>query len=303
MKDERGPIFIGGLSHSGKTELRMILGAHPDICMTRRTYMWDRFYGRFGDLDLEENVERCLSAMLAEEGLRDLRIDRERVRAEFGKGTASYARLFGLVHQHHAERLGNRRWGDQLGYIERFADPIFETFDSARLIHMIRDPRARYAERAARSPRRRGALGLETAMWLHSAALADRNRRRHPVQYLVVRFEEMAADPVRTAQEVCSFIGEKFTPAMHAVAADITFDASSFDVEGSPTPRGVSSPESAFVGRYAKRALLSFQYPVPEARMSLRARLSFLLVDWPLNRATMTAWSIVDGSSRPRARS
>src|SRR6266536_1371779 len=60
MSDDRGPIYIAGLAHSAKTPLRAALAAHPDISMTRRTYMWGRFYGRFGDLTDERNAERCL---------------------------------------------------------------------------------------------------------------------------------------------------------------------------------------------------------------------------------------------------
>ena len=60
--DERGPIFIGGLSQSGKTELRLALGAHPSIELTRHTDMWDRFYGRYGNLGRPRNLDRCLAA-------------------------------------------------------------------------------------------------------------------------------------------------------------------------------------------------------------------------------------------------
>ena len=53
-----GPIFIGGLSFSGKTTLRLMLSSHPVIVLSRRTYMWQRFYGRYGDLRRPENLER-----------------------------------------------------------------------------------------------------------------------------------------------------------------------------------------------------------------------------------------------------
>ena len=38
-----GPIYLGGLAHSGKTPLRAALGAHPDVSLTRKTGLWDRF--------------------------------------------------------------------------------------------------------------------------------------------------------------------------------------------------------------------------------------------------------------------
>jgi len=205
MTDDRGPIYIAGLAHSGKTPLRLALAAHPDISMTRRTYMWGRFHGRFGDLADERNAERCLSAMLADGYVETLAPDPERIRREFHEGPRDYAHLFALFHQHHAERLGKRRWGDQLGFVERFAAPIFTAFPSARMIHMVRDPRSRPG---STTRRRRGAVGWNTAMWLESATLAERNRRRYPDAYRVVRSESFVAEPLDTLEELCDFLGE-----------------------------------------------------------------------------------------------
>lgn len=103
---ETGPIFIGGLANTGKTELRLMLEAHPHLCFTRRTYMWTRFYERFGDLGRPENLEKCLTAMLAHEPIRQLQPDLARIRAEFAQASPTYARLFGLFHAHHAVRMG-----------------------------------------------------------------------------------------------------------------------------------------------------------------------------------------------------
>jgi hypothetical protein len=67
-----GPIFIGGTSRSGKTLMRWMLSSHPRIVVTRRTEMWTRFYGRFGDLTEPANLERCLRAMLERRQIADL---------------------------------------------------------------------------------------------------------------------------------------------------------------------------------------------------------------------------------------
>jgi hypothetical protein len=63
--DLKSPIFIGGLDNSGKTHLRLALSSHPEIAMTRRSYMWTRIYNRYGDLRQPENFERCLNALLS----------------------------------------------------------------------------------------------------------------------------------------------------------------------------------------------------------------------------------------------
>jgi Sulfotransferase family len=294
MTDDRGPIFIGGLSYSGKTQLRMVLESHPDISMTRRTYMWERFYGRFGDLSDGGNMRRCLSAMLAEKGVQRLSPDPERIHREFLRGPATYARLFGLLHHHHAERSGKRRWGDQLGFVERFADPIFDSFPSARMIHMIREPCARYAA-ARKGTRTLSKLGWETALWVCSADLAERNRRRYPDTYRVVRYETFADRPSETVRELCTFLGEDYVASMEKTLAAVRFDPvisqdetrSAGDLRGNVTPA-----DGAFVDMYARERLQNLGYAVWNARLAPRDQLAFYFVNWPLNRATMGAWRL-----------
>jgi hypothetical protein len=297
MMDGRGPIFIGGLSHSGKTELRIALGTHPEISLTRRTYLWDRYYGRFGDLARSEHFERCLSAMCRDEGVAALGPDPVRIRREFLEGPGTYARLFGLFHAHHAERLGKRRWGEQLGFIERFADPIFETFPSARMIHMVRDPRSRAGE-AATERRRPGSVGWETARWLRSAELAQRNAARYPDGYRVIRYESLADEPVDTLRQLCGFLDERYLPAMGDALGRMTFDRSDAYRAGTIS-RGVKA-ETAFMDLAAADELPRFGYEPARLPMSAREQVAFLLVDRPLNRMTMAAWRTFGRGRIPR---
>jgi hypothetical protein len=285
-----GPIFIGGLSGSGKTQVRMALGAHPAISLTRRTRMWDRFYGRFGDLRDPANLDRCLAAMLRDPGVRQLAPDEARLRRELElAGGPTYARLFGLMHQHHAERMGRRRWGDQLGFIERFADPIFAAFPSARMVHMVRDPRHRPSTGRGRRGARSAKVGWETAMWLRSVELATRNRRRYPDGYLVVRYEAVASRPVETVEAICAFVGERVAPSVTDVARLLYLDTAP-----GPSPMG-----AAFVDRYAGRELAQFGYP-PTRPLGGRDRLAFGLTTWPLSRAAMAAWRACAPRPAPR---
>ena len=75
-----GPIFIGGLSFSGKTELRLMLSSHPNLAFSRRTYMWPRYFERYGDLSRSEQLERCLADMLRNKHIMALSPDPERIR-------------------------------------------------------------------------------------------------------------------------------------------------------------------------------------------------------------------------------
>jgi hypothetical protein len=312
-----GPIFIGGLSFSGKTQLRLLLGTHPNIVITRRTRMWTRFYGRFGDLSRPENFERCLEAMLRNKHICALNPDPARIREQFWQGTPAYERLFALIHEQHAERLGKPRWGDQLGSVEQYADPIFAAYPTARMIHLIRDPRARYAEkRSSESSSRKDAknakarrldelgtsseperrenlaifassrqrfirdrtkVGWETAAWRRSAQLAQRNRQRYPNRYLVLHNEQLLGCPEQTLREVYEFLDESFFPAALSKHESLASD--------NGRPCAISGREVAFIQTYAKPEMLALGYRPQPVQLSFKDRASYLLVDWPVNLA------------------
>jgi hypothetical protein len=304
---DRGPIFIGGLAGSGKTLMRLMLSSHPNIAMSRRTYMWTRFYNRYGDLSRPDHFERCLTAMLAHKSIQVLKPDPERIRREFWQGPATYARLFALFHTHYAEQMGKPRWGDQLGLVERFAGPIFAAFPAAKMIHMIRDPRDGYEISTTRSRHRPGKVGWATARWLYSASLMKRNQRQYPDRYKVVRYETLVSQPEETLREVCAFLDEEFMPAMLTLENAIRFgDEEDHHPDGLPeshatvtTPdKGASNVmskrEIAFTQRYAGRDMLALGYPLEPTPLSLRDRAWFYLVDWPANWAGMVAWHTLE---------
>jgi hypothetical protein len=300
LKMKQFPIFIGGLAHSGKTPLRLFLSRHPNLSLTRQTYMWNRFYNRYGDLSEQQNFEQCLADMLQTKGVQALQPDPERIRREFRQGEATYGRLFGLFHEHNAERAGKSRWGDQLGFVERFAEPIFAAYPQAKMIHMIRDPRDRYEVTMTLSRHRKGKVGWDTARWLHSAEITQKNQHLYPDQYKVVRYEIFRANPEETLHEICLFLGEEFVPDMLA-SNNVNFDTNESDngqdASGKATiqidkigDNRLSKGDLLFTQAYAKQQLLAFDYALESPQLSLSDRLLFYLVDWPVNYIGMAAW-------------
>jgi hypothetical protein len=283
-----GPIFIGGLSFSGKTQLRMMLCAHPNIVITRRTYMWREFYNRFGDLSRPENFERCLGAMLAYKHTLVLEPDPERIRREYWQGTPTYARLFGLFHQHYAEKMGKPRWGDQLGFVEKYIDLIFAAYPDARMIHMVRDPRERIGESLARRIRRMGWLGWELAQWRHSAQLAHRNERQYADRYLVVHCEELFSDAEKVLRAVCLFLDEAFIPKMLE------------GVDLKETQTQLTAPEQKFIQSRAAREMsfLGYQH---SRQLLAGVAMKYLLVDYPVNMAGMLLWDLLGNRQREQS--
>lgn len=301
-----GPIFLAGVSGSGKTLLRLALSSHPRLAISRRTYMWTRFYNRYGDLREPRNLERCLAAMLAHKPTWALNPDQDRIRREFWQGEPTYARLFALFHEHYAEQLGRPRWGDQLGFVEQYADVIFDAYPEARMIHMIRDPRDRHGASIAAQRRRMGAVGAATARWLYTAGLAKRNQRRYPDRYKVVRYEDLVSQLEETLRDICAFLDEDFVPGMLTMEGALRFSEGNEEkLSGESTSRaGVSALDEvpgatiskggvALIQAYAWQDMVALGYELEPIRFSLWERFLIYGVDWPINLAGMLAWRVL----------
>jgi hypothetical protein len=299
---DKGPIFIGGPDRSGKTLLRLALSLHPQIGITKRTDLWTRFYGRYGDLERSDNFERCISAILAYKHIQVLQPDGRRLRSEFSQGEPTYARLFALIHEQYSERLGKPRWGDQSELVERYADPIFAAYPSAKIIHLVRDPLDRFSASKSRWKRGKGKVGVATARWVEAADLALRNLQRYPDQCMIVQYEALVMRPEVTLSEVCSFLGEEYAPAMLLIGHTPTYAD-----EIVRPPNGVaenhfltqfignyylnlSDAEIAFIQSSAGRDMLAFGYALRRVNFSLSERLSYWVRTWPVNVLSMLAW-------------
>ena len=297
------PIYIAGLERSGTSLIYALLGSHPDIAMTRRTNLWTHFYGQFGDLAQPENFERCLAMMLRYKRIVRLDPDPERIRREFAQGNQSYADLFALLGEHYAEGRGKSRWGDKSLNTERYADYIFEAFPEARMIHMVRDPRDRYASSLTRWGRNRGGVGSGTAMWLWSVALARRNMARYPGRYAILRYETLIFRPDETLRELCNFMGEAYSPLMLTMRdAELFRDEGGNSSYGSRDP-GVISTSSigrfrnvltrrqiAYMERAAGREMTSFGYILDNPDLSMADKAINQLFESPINKARGAAW-------------
>ncbi len=299
-----GPVFVAGLDRTGTSLIYALLGSHPNLAMSRRTNWWTYFYGRFGDLRNDANLDRCLATMRRYRRHQKLDPDWDRLRADLVAGERAYARLFALMEEQHAERLGRRRWGDKSLHTERHADRVFGHFPDARMIHMVRDPRDRYASVLKRWKHVRGGAGASTAAWIASIRLGERNRARHPEGYRLLRYEDLARHPEVTLREICAFIGEPFEPRMLAMEGASDFrDAGG---NSSYEPHASGSISTSSIGRYrsvltgsdiafiqdAAAAEMRRHGYAPDPAPLAGGRLGYRLTRWPLNRIRMAGWSI-----------
>lgn len=300
---ERRPIFIAGLERSGTSLIFALLASHPHIAMTRRTNLWTYFYNQYGDLSQPENFERCLSMMMRYKRLVVLKPDAAKLREDFWQGEPTYGRLFALLEEQVAQRKGKPRWGDKSLNTERYADPIFAAYPNARILHMIRDPRDRYASVIARWKTRRGGVGAGTAMWLSSVALAEQNQQRFTHQYKIIRYETLATQPEKTLREICAFINEPYAPEMLTMQGAKTFREQGSNSSYGQRKPGVISTDSigrfpkvlspnqiAFIQSHAQDEMLAFDYQPETVERPFFQHLRYSLLDWPINQGLLVAW-------------
>jgi hypothetical protein len=178
--DPDGPIFITGLDRSGKTRLRRFLGAHPDLHLVRHVELWTR------DDDVSGNIA----------------------------DDAARAQGIAATYSAQARDHGKPRWGEQDAEIERRAERVQRMLPSARIVHLVRDPRRRYASIVAGEGRRAGRLGSTTASWIASVRRGSAHAARYPRRYLLVRDEDLDARPRAELERLHEFLGLSVVPDM-----------------------------------------------------------------------------------------
>ncbi len=204
--DRQSPIFLAGPDRSGIGLLGEILECHPALSITRRTNFWDYYDGRFGDLRDPLNVDRCLDAVMRDRRGRLFDPDRRDVLDHLSRYGASYEHLFEALQVQLMVRRGATRWGDKSLGSERHAGRILSAYPSARMIHVLRDPRDRFASHKHHRGAPRGGAGSGAALWRWSEQLAISNRERFGDRYRVVRYEDLVTEPETTLGHLCRFL-------------------------------------------------------------------------------------------------
>jgi hypothetical protein len=160
----------------------------------------------------------------------DLKLDADEIeRLVLAEGNFHFRTIFRVLMEEYARRAGKLRWGEKTPHHRDHIGEILEWFPDARIIFMIRDPRAVCASmcsvpwrgngrgvvgsRALRRPIRLRRIIHDAALWQEAidrfAALAFSDPRLS-----IVRYEDLVTDSVETLRDMCAFIGEEYCQGM-----------------------------------------------------------------------------------------
>jgi hypothetical protein len=253
-RSEPEAIFIVGVSRSGTTLMRRILSSHSRIAIADENHYlghllpWEGARHRLrraGDLRDDAAVRELVALIYSGDFQRGSRLReaspywrwlvRRVPRADLEQRLLAAERtergVFMALLRAYADRRHKAIMGEKTPAHVAWADTLLAWFPTARIVHMMRDPRAvfvselrRRREHAVTVPYRwllrvppllRGFVLLEvTWAWARAVAHHRDLSRRYPGSYRMVRFEDLVREPETTIDQLCAFVGVAPEPSM-----------------------------------------------------------------------------------------
>lgn len=212
------PVFVVGCQRSGTTLLAVMLDRHSRIAVLPETQFFSHVapHLRRQAGTLASMVDRALSEpTIAACGLsREVILDRLR-QDQLPRDQQTPEALFGALLDAYAERRAKPRAGEKsCGHIFHL-DHLCTHFPHAKVIAIVRDGRDVVRSLRSSLNDRSRSVSLACLEWRRSLrALEQAGERLTHDQLLVIRFEELIAQPQAILESVCRHIGEEYEPRM-----------------------------------------------------------------------------------------
>lgn len=298
-------IFVVGVSRSGTTLMRRILGKHSRIAIADENHFLGHLLPsqgvrhalrRAGDLRDDAAVGRVVDLIYSDEfqggsRLRDSspfwrwiakRVPRDDLERRLLEGERSERGVFTAVLRSYSDRRRKAIFGEKTPAHIRWADTLLEWYPTARIVHMVRDPRAVYRSELkrrnarpeslpyrwlVRAPRLMRSFILLEVAWAWAGAVTHHRTlaRRYPTSYRIVRFEDLVQAPEAELERLCRFLGVSPEPAMldqKVVSVGDRLGETGFDAGAADRWRtSITAGEMRWLGRLLGRRLAEMGYP------------------------------------------
>jgi hypothetical protein len=211
---------VQGMPRSGTTLLAQCLNAHPAIVVPDETDFMVPAAHAFCLIDDPEVGRSFLADLITATDRFDATLGRwltpERVRAEIAAAPYRFDALIASLYAALATEAGAALAGDKspndLAQSEILGHAGFFT-GSVRTVHLVRDPRDVMVSMA-----RLGWLNGLDVNYASQWRTANLNLRRRfegrEDAYLVIRYEDVVAEPAPVFARICEFLGVEFLPEM-----------------------------------------------------------------------------------------
>jgi hypothetical protein len=308
VKPASAPIFVVGTGRSGTSLLRCMLSAHPRIYVSHEAsfYAWMMLYQRRG------TGTEFLDYFFKTASFRWLRVDPARVLAGLPTPLPRerLPEAFAAVMREKAAQYGRPRYGDKTPSHSRFIGRILEDFPGARIVYIVRDPRATVLSMSQ--------MPWAAASFYANAVFCELDWR-HAKKYLdrmhLVRLEDLLADPEKQMRAILDFVGEPWDPAVLDHVANhpdkhdmppLPWLESAVQARVAPEPRWMKLPpmQIRMIEDICKRTMKDCGYAPAELRLAREpGKLRLLLEEFrelpSAVRYLFTYWRLAQLSKDP----
>lgn len=232
------PLFIGGHPKSGTSLLRALLDGHPEVLVFPEETAFFR---------------RCLPALQQKGKGEQIRIgekhllriftwnhanppesqrgfeDRDYSHIDYHAVQAAYWQRIQARHRHPGDLLAAavlgygdatgrvndsvKIWAEKTPYNEIYARTIFDWWQHARVIQVVRDPRDNYVSYQRKHPDWTAEKFASNWLWLVRVGLTYL-AQYGAGRYWILKYEDLISEPEQTILQLCAFLGIQNDPSL-----------------------------------------------------------------------------------------
>lgn len=192
------PVFIVGMPRSGTTLLQSILNEHELVAIAPETHFLTKFAKRYKD------PKQCLKNFVLSERFRYLGITPERLKNCVKQyPTMTHFSIFDCILREFANNHGKSIYGEKTPGHYEYVGKLLEWYPNARIIWMVRDPRA-VAASYQNVPWNR--TGVEGASIRWRSCTKKLYRWKQDQRIYILKYENLVVDPKITLRFITEFL-------------------------------------------------------------------------------------------------
>lgn len=221
-------VFIVGASRSGTTLLQISLNAHPDLSICGEFHFFDQicnFKRDIPSLAKKQDVDFFSSQLLKAYGMQFIR-DADTVvnyacnsLIRMQESERSYESFFNELLNYYKIEKNAAFGGEKTPETVRYLDELLRLYPNAKIIHIIRDPRAVVAS-LLRLPQNSKSILIHAATWRSDVYAGLRFAKNRPDKCKSISYENLASNPRAVLRELCEFVGIPYDEKMMSFQAD-----------------------------------------------------------------------------------
>lgn len=213
------PVLIVGSPRSGTTLLQLMVNAHPNIAIYGEVHYFDQIVPlkklvfplqTFTDIDnfflLVNNIYNIQYLPNAKEFFEQVK---EKLKDE---KKPTYEKFYLYLLREYAQQERANIYGDKTPTYIRYLQDIINLFPNAKIIHIIRDPRAVVAS-LLKTPFASNCVVTNALKWRIDIQ-SSFGTVRDSNSYLELRYEDLILKPEIRLKKICHFIGEIYDSNM-----------------------------------------------------------------------------------------